>query len=227
MKTLPENRINADSSCPAISLGFADENSPNRRLLESFVARKFAASYSAQLQQFLPYLLSLQLTHKTGAIVGIRPAREGRLFVEQYFAPPVEQAISRLFRTPVDRQQIVEVGNLAAAVPGSANLLFGALASILERAGFRWVVCTVTPQVGSLLASMQFPARVIGRALPTAVGKSATDWGNYYASKPRVIVGDVRMATSRLANDRRWSVISRQLRQPISSIAAGLKTATR
>jgi len=225
MRTLTEKCTISELSRPPLTLGIAGPNSPHRRLLESCIAKSFDVAYGAQMRQFMPYLLNLRFADQPGAVVGIRRAADCPLFLEQYLAAPVEQETSRLFRAPVDRRQIVEIGNLAASVPGSAEKLFAALARVLQRAGFRWVACTATPQVETLLARLQFPSQTICLARPTALGATAGEWGTYYAAKPRVIVGDVRIAASRLAGDGYSSAMSRQFAEPIASIAAELKIA--
>ena len=227
MSTLTEKRAISEPSRPAVALGIAGPDSQDRRLLESCIAKSFDAAYGAQLHRFMPYLLNLRFAGKPGAVVGIRRADDCPLFLEQYLDAPVEQETSRLFRIPVDRRQIVEIGNLAASVPGSAEKLFASLASILQRAGFRWVACTATPQVETLLARLQIPSQTICLARPTALGAAAREWGTYYAAKPRVIVGDVRIAATRLAGDGYSSAMSRQFADPIASIAAELKIETR
>jgi len=206
-----------------VALSMAGTDSPDRQVLEATIAEKFSSCYGAQLSQFLPHLLCLRTGGELGAIVGIRPASHGDLFVEQYFNRPVEQVTSGLFREPVDRNQIVEIGNLAAARPGSASILFAALASMLAAAGYRWAVCTATPQVVSLLRKLDFPSRPVCRARPTAVVNAADNWGNYYASAPRVLIGDVSVAAARVAHDRQLSAIVRQLSRPIERVAASLR----
>jgi hypothetical protein len=171
----------------------------DREAIETRIADKFAQRYGAQIRHFLPYLVDLSVAGQIGAVAGLRPARDGALFLEQYFDGPVEQAVSRTYRTPVDREQIVEIGNLASDAPGAASLLFGMLPTLLARAGLRWVVCTATPQVRAMLDRLGFPTRTICRADPVVLGDGQRDWGSYYDSCPQVIVGDVNVALARIA----------------------------
>jgi hypothetical protein len=208
-----------------LSLCLDQANSARRQDLEAFVARKFERQHSARIRQFLPYLLSLRDSDQLGAVVGLRPASERDLFLERYFDLPVEQAVSRAFWTPVGRGQIVEIGNLAATAPDTACALFTALASVLHQAGLRWVVCTATPQVKSMLEQIEFPSRTVCNADVTRLDDGARrDWGDYYASLPQVIVGDTRAAAIRVASDRSLSALTDRLAQPIMRIAATLRT---
>jgi hypothetical protein len=178
----------------SIEVNQADE--AGRQALESSIARRFEQQYKARIQHFLPYLLSLKEAGELDAVVGIRLASEADLFLERYLDSRVEQAISRVVRGPIDRGQVVEIGNLAAAVPGTASLLFAVLAIVLDRAGVRWVTCTATPQVQAMLGRLQFSTQTICNAEAAAMGEQAGEWGEYYASRPQVIVGDTRVAAT-------------------------------
>jgi len=219
---LPAGR-RAPTSRP-LSLSLDDVNSAGRQELEAFVAGKFEHQHGARIDHFLPYLLGLRRSDRPGAVVGLRPADESELFVERYLDVPVEQAISQAFMTPVDRLRVVEIGNLAASMPGTACALFAVLAIVLHQAGFRWVVCTATPQVMTMLNRIQFPSRVICEADAACLGDDASSWGDYYASRPQVIVGDTEAAAYRVASDRALSASTFRLAQSISRIAATLRT---
>jgi len=210
-----------------LSLALVSESSEDRRAVEQSIMQKFERAYGAHLTHFLPDLLKLGTADELGAVAGIRAARKEALFLEQYLDRPVEQAVARAFKTPVDRDSIVEIGNLAANVPGYAYTLFAALATILARAGFRWVVCTATPQVASMLSRMGLSARAICRADPSLLEADAADWGDYYASGPRVMAGDVQLAARQVVMN---SEIARQIDElywPITQMAATLGKASR
>jgi hypothetical protein len=209
----------------ALGLAVVSEQAPERRQLEAAIADKFHTAYGAQLSNFLPQLMRLSVAGELGAIVGIRPASSGELFLEQYLDIPVQQAVAAQFRTPVDRDQIVEIGNLAATIPGLAYSLFAILATVLDRAGYRWVACTATPQVAAMLARMQFSSKTISGADPARLAAGCADWGKYYASRPQVIVGDTREAARTVAGNRDMAVLLHQLEGPISHMAKSLKRA--
>ncbi len=205
-----------------VSLSLDTANSGSREVLEACIAERFDDCYNARLSQFLPELLSLSMEGDLSAVVGIRPASRNGLFLEKYLDSPVEQAISRAYRTPVDRDEIVEIGNLAAAVPGASYALFAVLARVLYQAGFRWVVCTATLQVEAMLDRMQFPSRVVCAADPARLGEGADDWGTYYESCPRVITGDVRVANDILSATPAMAGLMQQLGRPIDDMAKNL-----
>ena len=206
-----------------MSLALVQEHSAERSELESGISRKFASTYGAELSHFLPNLLRLKVSDELGAVVGIRGASKGSLFLEQYLDLPIEQSVARAFNTPVDRDQIIEIGNLAANVPGFAYSLFAVLATVLNQAGYRWVACTATPQVAAMLARIGFSSTTICSADPARLENGSAAWGEYYATRPRVIAGDVRSAAAKVAENRDMAVLMRQLAQPIAQMAASLK----
>jgi hypothetical protein len=207
------------------TLRLASANSPDRVALERRIAGKFAHQFGARVEQFLPYLVSLTVAGELGAVAGLRPARNTDLFLEQYLGSPVEQAISQALLTPVDRAQVVEIGNLASVAPGAASLLFGVLPTLLAEAGLRWVVCTATPQVRAMLDTLGFPTRTICAADPSVLGDKQRDWGSYYDNCPMVIVGDTHSAAATAECDDVLQELLPQLRAPIGQIATTLRAA--
>jgi Thermostable hemolysin len=200
-------------------------DSDGRKPLESCIAARYANRYGARIGSFLPCLLSLTVAGEPRAVAGLRLARQSGLFLEHYLDGPVEQAISRVFHTPVDRGQVVEIGNLASAAPGAATMLFGILAAVLQQAGVRWVACTATPQVRALLDKLRFPSQTIGAADPGVLGDRAGDWGSYYDCRPVVIAGDAEVAATAAAGNRALTALTDGLAAPISRIAAELRAA--
>jgi hypothetical protein len=195
------------------------EGSPGRILLERRVADRFARQHQARIEHFLPLLLSLDLAGQSGAIAGLRCAGRARLFLEYYLECGVEQAISRIFREPVGRDQILEIGNLVSLVPGAAPMLFAILPSLLDDAGVRWVACTATPQVRSMLQKLGFSTRTLATADPKYLGAGAAAWGTYYESRPTVIAGDVRLAVQQASRQPGARRLRRLLREELAGLA--------
>ena len=206
-----------------LSITVNQADSAGRQELQACIADKFDQQYHAQIHHFLPYLLSLNESGQLGAVVGVRLAGQSDLFLERYLESRVEQAISQVVRGPIDRGQVVEIGNLAAAAPGTAALLFAVLAIALERAGVRWVTCTATPQVKAMLDGLHFPTHTICNAEAAALGDQADEWGDYYASRPQVIVGDTRVAAAIALESPLLAKLVRELRGPINQVAAALR----
>ncbi len=185
--------------------------SPARAALEQQIAARFAAKHEAQLNQFHPFLIALENAAKPLAIAGLRPAQNGALFLEKYFDRPAEQAVSAAFRMPVDRTQIVEIGNLVSSEPGASYVLFAILAPLLRDAGFRWVICTATAQVESMLKKMNLAPKRICAASRERLGDDAKNWGRYYESRPHVLAGDLETAASQVGREPSLSAMISQI----------------
>jgi hypothetical protein len=168
--------------------------SPGRAAVENLVAKRFARQHDARIKHYLPLLLGLRTGDRYAAVAGLRPAGNDELFVEQYLDRLAEQEISIQFKTPVDRGQVAEIGNLVATEAGAGYLMFACLAPVLNLAGFRWVICTATPQVENMLRKMGFDPLRLCAADPGRLADGVADWGRYYESRPNVIAGDVRRA---------------------------------
>jgi hypothetical protein len=94
--------------------------SPHRARAETFISDIFRCHYDAELSSFAPNLMLLEKNERIAAVAGWRCAGTERLFLENYLDVPIETAVSRLAGKLVDRQRIVEVGNLAAEVRGGS-----------------------------------------------------------------------------------------------------------
>jgi len=209
----------------ALVLRLVAEGSSRRAALERCIADRFARQYGAHVEHFLPLLLSLDIGNRSRAVAGLRAARQSQLFLEQYLDLPVEQAVSRAFRIPVGRGQIVEIGNLVSLAAGASSILFGLLAMLLDDAGVRWVACTATPRVREMLDGLGFPSTAICVADPQALGDGRSAWGSYYDTRPTVIAGDVRVAAARVAANASLAALRRSFGRAFDELATALKTA--
>lgn len=224
-------RKDAPSSCrPSpqdthLSLAIISAGSTGRSELEAAIAQKFERIYGARLSHFLPQLMRVEVSGKVGAVVGICPASNNELFLERYLDRPVEQAIAAQFGTPIDRMQVVEIGNLASDIPGLACSLFAVLACVLSLSGFRWVACTATPQVERMLGKLGLASMSVCPANPEQLAGGSVDWGDYYASQPRVIVGDAHEAARRVTANPEFAAMLRGLQFPIEQMVTELRSA--
>ncbi|HEY0938531.1 MAG TPA: thermostable hemolysin [Steroidobacter sp.] len=171
-----------------VCLYHADD--PRREELERFIYEAFALNHGARVCSFMPTLLAMR--NDAGRIcsaAGFRCAAEQQLFLERYLDEPIEHAIASSLGQRTTRSQIVEVGNLAGLNCRSAMRLVIELPRILLDRDYRWIVFTATDTVRALLAT--YSARLLDLAPATAVRvqDSADDWGRYYESHPRVMVG--------------------------------------
>ena len=166
-----------------------------RASLEAFIAARFEKAYDAQVGHYCRHLVGVPAAD-TGwrAAVGYAAAREGPLYLEHYLDEPVERAIATLARRAVAREQVVEVGNLAARSPGAAREIIQAMRAHLRRAGFAWVTFTATRELRNTFTRLGLDLRLLAPADPRRVPGGGAGWGRYYAHDPIVVVGELVQA---------------------------------
>ena len=181
-------------------LHLASPGSARRAALEQFVRQRFEQQHGARIRHFMPCLFSLenQAGQLLGA-VGVRSGNSGPLFLERYLDKPIQNAIgARLGHTEPGRDELVEVGNLAADSPGAARLLIVALTDLLVALGFRWVTFTGTATLLNSFQRLGLAPIALGEAEPARMGEELADWGRYYDSRPWVMAGDIHGGHQRL-----------------------------
>lgn len=183
-----------------LRLYLAQPGSPRRDAFEAFIRERFAAQHGARVRHFMPCLLGLE--DAEGQLLGALGLRSGAirpLFLERYLQQPVEAVIAAQHaHNPPRREQIVEVGNLAAGSPGAARLLIVALTDLLVAMGFRWVCFTGTPGLLNSFQRLGLTPLPLGPADPACMGEELADWGRYYDSQPQVMAGDIQAGHQRL-----------------------------
>jgi hypothetical protein len=174
----------------SLRLASTENGSRERAELEAFVGDAFARKHDATVTSFMPTLLSFRDHVGTlrGA-TGLRAAGSHALYLEQYLDRPVESAIDRAAGRPVDRRQVVEVGNLASANCRTAVRMVALLPAYLLARDFQWIVFTATSTVREILLGFGAPLIELARAESGRVAPGSDQWGRYYETDPRVFAG--------------------------------------
>ncbi len=194
-------RSNLQSRNRVMTVRHTVVGSPHRARAEAFISDIFQRHYEAELTSFAPNLMLLEKDERIAAVAGWRCAGTEKLFLENYLDVPIEAAVSKLAGKPVDRQRIVEVGNLAAEVRGGSVEVILTLAAHLDRLGFEWVVFTATSELIGILRRLGLPPLALASADPDRLGEKVHQWGSYYATHPVVVAGRIRLALEK-ANPR-------------------------
>ena len=170
-----------------------DPADAGRESVERFIADVYLHRYGARLRSFLPHLLAYEdSAGSLVAAVGLRSGREGELFVEQYLDAPIEWAMPlRGITRAVDRRAVVEVGNFAATTPGIARELIVQLAHLLHEARMDWVLFVATQQLRNAFQRLHLSTVELAEARADHLRELCSDWGDYYASRPRLMCGNV------------------------------------
>lgn len=201
-------------------LRLVETRDPERPALERYIHDRFAREYHADINSFMPWLIMLHAGDDIHAALGVRPASQHtQLFLETYLEMPVEQQLADITGLDIQREHIVEVGNLAATRPGSSAPLFGALACFLDRAGYEWTVICATPTVQNVFSKLRIPLLRLADANPDALPADQKQlWGSYYETRPTVMAVHVKTAHRCV----RESVLGRRLLETLDGSITGL-----
>ncbi len=168
----------------------APNGAPTRGELEAFIANAFRDKHGAQVHSFMPDLLGLRnASGELRAVAGYRAARQERLFLEQYLDQPVEAALAAKLGRPVERTEIIEIGNLASNGCRQARHLVSMLPRYLFERGYSWVVFTATSLVRNVLESVGAELVELAAADSSRLKSGNDSWGIYYRNDPRVMAG--------------------------------------
>ena len=186
---------------PEISVQLFDAGHSERDSVEGFIRTVFQQTYQAEVNHFLPLLISMQRKGKVEAALGIAAASEHTpLFLECYLDSPIEQMLAEQRQRPISRNKIVEVGNLAAVPPGAARYLFIALTAYLKGAGIDWAVFTAVPRVVNSFAKMDITLQTLAKADIERLPEPRDNWGRYYDNAPQVVVAEVAHSAERICH---------------------------
>ncbi|MBF5053171.1 MAG: thermostable hemolysin [Alcanivorax sp.] len=157
-----------------------------------FVLQRYWRHYGARPRITASFLMLLRdQTGACRAVAGLTPAAGQRLFLERYLDHPVEQLTSREAGSPVPRQNIWEVANLAADGSGAGRMLFVALTAALANLGGEWIAFTATVQVRNMFVRLGLSPVSVAKAEPDRLGDEVRNWGRYYQHDPQVMLGHV------------------------------------
>jgi hypothetical protein len=191
---------------------------------EALVAEKFQSAWQARVTHFLPWLMSMHCLGHCSAVAGIRPAAGSALYLEQYLDQPVEQLLSAVLGTQVQRRELAEIGNLAASQRGASHLLFLVMTVALHRAGFKWMVFTATQGLRNNLDKLGFPLHTLTAADPARLPPAEqAEWGKYYDSEPLVMAGSLEQALQLIGERPLLRRVLRLYRYQINLLAETLK----
>ena len=173
---------------------------PRRAGLERFIADAFQASYGARVTHFCDTLVGCRDAGGAwSAALGYSLAASGPVFLEQYLDAPLETDIGARLGRPVTRQEVVEVGNLAASCPGQARALIMHTTDLLYHMGLHLVAFTATASLLNSFGRLRLQPRFLAPADPARLPQSGRDWGSYYDTQPQVMFGDIRYGYEKLA----------------------------
>lgn len=163
--------------------------SARRAEMETILRDGYRKCFDARLDQFMPWLVSLERNGKVIAVVGLRDGNDVPMLLESYLDRPVQDVIGASAGRLVARSRIVEVGSLVSVERGACLHLFVLLACLLEHLGYQWMVFTATGKLTDIVRHFGMSPTVLGEARADAV--DASIWGSYYETNPRVLASTI------------------------------------
>ncbi len=190
-----------------------------RSRVENFIWKGFKQHYGANIQHFLPNLISIGSQKKTQSALGFRGASDYPMFIEQYLTQPIEMFFDS---ENIVRKQIGEIGNLLGTKKLLTRQLFIITAMAISKAGYKKLVFCATPQIKSMLQSLAMTTHYIAKADPKCLGSQINCWGSYYESTPELLAIDLDQALFLINQSKRYSKISKTFTPMINQLAANL-----
>lgn len=168
-----------------------------RGKVEQFISEKFRTSYSAEIHEFMPQILSMRCLNSFSGAIGMRKAASSSLFLEHYLDSSIENSISTACGEPVARNEIVEIGNLVAGRKGPSQFVFLIATTVLKLAGYKWITFTATQELANNLNKLGFPmVKLADARLNCLSQEESQEWGSYYDTCPQVFVGSLDAAAA-------------------------------
>ncbi|WP_096087411.1 thermostable hemolysin [Agaribacterium haliotis] len=116
---------------------------------------------------------------------GISYAKGNPFFSETYLESPAEQAISACEQRPVSRNDVLEVGSLAAKTKLGGLELIRVLPVVVWAQGRRYALLTATSQLSRMMRAASVPMIKICDADIARISDAERErWGRYYATRP-------------------------------------------
>lgn len=209
---------------PHLTVDLVTKNSLQRDSVEKYIANHFYKSHKADIDTFLPYVLSSRTKKNITSTVGFRLGDSTeRLFLEQYLDTNVELTLTHLLGKQVERGNIAEIGNLTSSYPGASQMLFVLVVSVLYELGVEWALFTVTPQVQKMVDELGIETFEVCDANPDCLVDQGESWGGYYKNKPKVIAGNLIDAHKKLSVHPVASFMMCNYQQTINTIAKQIR----
>ena len=208
---------------PGPSFNLYYESAIKRTRLEKYIADQFLAAYQAKLHDFMPLLLATTCGDGFCAAAGIRPTHNHPLFLEQYLPISIETILSQLAGQTVYRENIAEIGNLAATQRGASQLLFLMLTAVLHHTHLEWVTFTATPQVKKSIERLGIPLYSLYDANPNLLDNAhKATWGSYYTHQPQVVAARLSEAMTALNKQKAYISFFSLYKNRINALASAI-----
>ncbi|WDD96963.1 thermostable hemolysin [Thalassomonas actiniarum] len=209
-----------NKKCQNSSLPFTAElitrANSERNMVERFISEGFRQTFNAQIDNFLPAIITIKRKGDIKAALGIRSARTP-LFIEQYTKTPVQE-LGYFKQNNVKRSSIAEIGNLYSSSSRFTISLFLTMGVSLYLNGYSHLVFAGTKQVVKLLNSTGSETHFLCHADKDALQNEQNSWGSYYQAEPEVVAVDLLQIMCVINNNAKYSAMFNQQTPQIAAL---------
>lgn len=173
----------------SLTTSISEPDASDREELEHFIRSNFKRVHNAEVHHFMPKLMSLRdFNGKLLAVCGLRHANQSQLFLETYLDTPIDALLSQHHDVQVNREAILEVGNLAVAEPANIRSLLANISLYLHSTHSEWAVFTGISTLRNSLTKLNMTLHTLGEASINRIPEHERDsWGTYYNERPQVM----------------------------------------
>jgi hypothetical protein len=197
--------------------------SGSKSAAENMISEGFKRAFLANLESFMPQLLSMHCMSKLSGVAGICLAGNQHLFLEQYLDAPIETEPAKHSNLSVNRHCIAEIGNLVAAKNGASLAVFVVLACALQRAGFTHMVSTATESLREKFQCLGLRTCFIANAqISKLETKNQSNWGTYYQTDPQVIAAELEAANELISQRPLYNCIKNTFANQVDALTEQL-----
>src|SRR6056297_687154 len=170
----------------------AERSSRQWRQAAALGEDQYALWFNASLHPDYPWFLGIKNAQGLpSAVIGARLAARQPTFCERYLDQDVAEMIAAAAGSPVARNTVVELGNLAVSsrkqlIPLMLHVRRWAIAE-----GCDWIVFSLTRELRASFDRMGIEMLALAPARADRVGSKHKQWGSYYHHDPFVLAARV------------------------------------
>ena len=205
---------------PSVNVVGCDINASCRREVQEFVRKGFYQWYRADVQDFLPLLISAR-AEKIHSVLGLRTYPE-QMMVTRYLDLPLADTLESLGMTDF-QGKVAEIGNLYSESHTYTLPLLLTTVKALREAGFNYALFTATTRVQALFMRYGLQAQAMCEANPDKLNGQASGWGSYYQAGPTVMLLDLARVASVVESNKRLSDIDNAQQSAATVIASQIR----
>lgn len=168
-----------------------------RPAVERLVTSVFRDEYGASLRDFPAQMFAVFDRSEAPQCAAVLRDRGAGFLSEKYLNRDLDRDLSDAAGAVVQRDDIIELGLLAAPRPGALLCMLHGFAQYGLDTGHGWVVYTATDRLRHLARRVGVDLIELGAADPSRLADPAA-WGTYYENDPRVCAVRSRDARDRL-----------------------------